>query len=201
MKRTSLFDVHVAAGAKMVEFAGFEMPVQYSGALAEHMAVREHAGEIAGCKEVIISATGYTGSGGFELYLPAEMASDVWKAIIREGEDFGLIPCGLASRDTLRLEKGYCLYGNDLNDETTPLEAGLGWITKLNTDFIGADVLRREKEEGSARKLIALKMLDPGVPRAGYLVCDDSEKEIGQVTSGGMSPLLKKGIALAYVKS
>lgn len=156
--------------------------------------------EFAGVKDVIISATGYTGSGGVELYFDAKDSEKVWKAIFEAGKAYDIEPCGLASRDTLRLEKGYCLYGNDINEETTPLEAGLGWVTKLDTDFIGADVLRKQKEAGVERKLIAFKMVDRGVPRKDYPIVDAAGNEIGQVTSGTQSPILKEGIGLGYVK-
>ena len=158
-------------------------------------------GEFAGVKDVIISATGYTGSGGFEIYFAAEDSETIWNAIFKAGKEYGIEPCGLASRDTLRLEKGYCLYGNDINEDITPLEAGLGWITKLNKDFIGADVLRKQKEEGIKRKLIAFKMIDKGIPRHHYLIVDKEGIEIGFVTSGTQSPILKEGIGMGYVKT
>lgn len=157
-------------------------------------------GNFAGVENVIISATGYTGSGGFEIYFDAKESEKIWNAIMKAGANYGIEPCGLAARDTLRLEKGYCLYGNDINEDTTPLEAGLGWITKLKTDFIGADVLRKQKEEGIQRKLIAFKMVDKGIPRQGYVIADKDGNEIGNVTSGTQSPMLKEGIGLGYVK-
>ncbi|MXV38183.1 glycine cleavage system aminomethyltransferase GcvT [Flavobacteriaceae bacterium Ap0902] len=328
MKKTAFNQIHKDLGAKMVEFAGYEMPVQYSGVKQEHMAVRENIGlfdvshmgqfrvkgadaekflqgitsndiskikinqaqyscfpnpkggikddliiykvqedefllvvnagcldkdwawvnekkegeveiinesddtsllaiqgpktveamqsltdvkldeikfyhfvvdTFAGVENVLISATGYTGSGGFEIYFPNDAADKMWNAVMQAGKDFGIEPCGLASRDTLRLEKGFCLYGNDINENTTPLEAGLGWITKLDTDFIGSDVLKKQKEEGIKRKLIAFKMVDRGIPRQHYKLVDAEGTEIGEVTSGTQSPVLKEGIGLGYV--
>ncbi|MGI9527686.1 MAG: glycine cleavage system aminomethyltransferase GcvT [Weeksellaceae bacterium] len=156
-------------------------------------------GTFAGVDNVLISATGYTGSGGFEIYFPNANAEEIWNAVMDAGKDFGIEPCGLAARDTLRLEKGYCLYGNDINEETTPLEAGLGWITKLNTKFIGSDVLKKQKEDGVTRKLVAFKMIDRGVPRHDYDLVDADGNKIGHVTSGTQSPMLKEGIGLGYV--
>ena len=155
--------------------------------------------EFAGIKDVIISATGYTGSGGFEIYFSNRDAAQMWEAVMNAGKDFGIEPCGLAARDTLRLEKGYCLYGNDINMETTPLEAGLGWITKFTKDFIGSDVLKKQKEEGVKRKLVAFKMIEKGIPRHDYNIVDADGNEIGHVTSGTQSPMLKEGIGLGYV--
>lgn len=156
-------------------------------------------GNFAGFENVIISATGYTGSGGFEIYFSNEQADGMWDKVLEAGKDFGIEPCGLAARDTLRLEKGYCLYGNDINEETSPLEAGLGWVTKLDTGFVGSDVLKQQKEAGVERKLVGFKMIERGVPRHDYKVVDDNENTIGIVTSGTQSPMLKQGIGLAYV--
>lgn len=329
MNQTALYNKHVSLGAKMVPFAGFEMPVQYSGVTEEHFAVREKAGifdvshmgqffiegekakdllqfvtsndvekltdgkaqytclpngkggivddlivyqmsddkyfvvvnasniekdwkhissynekfgakmanvsddmsllavqgpkateilqkltdtklseipyyhfsmgMVAGFKDIIISNTGYTGSGGFELYLKNADAEKLWDAICEAGKEEGLIPCGLAARDTLRLEKGFCLYGNDIDDTTSPLEAGLGWITKLNTEFVDKDFLAKQKEEGITRKLVAFEMQEKGIPRHDYPVVDADGNVIGKVTSGTMSPMRKIGIGLAYV--
>lgn len=328
-KKTALFDKHVALGAKMVPFAGFEMPVQYSGVTDEHFAVREkvgifdvsHMGQffvegpaakdllqyvttnnvdvledgkaqytclpngkggivddlivykmadekyfvvvnasnidkdwdhickyneefgatlknasdemsliaiqgpkatetlqkltdsnladipyyhfivgtVAGVSDVIISNTGYTGSGGFEIYFKNEDAEKMWDALTEAGEEFGLIPCGLASRDTLRLEKGFCLYGNDIDDTTSPMEAGLGWITKFDKDFVDKETFAKQKEEGVTRKLVGFEMQERAIPRHDYLVVDAEGKEIGKVTSGTMSPMKNIGIGLAYV--
>lgn len=328
-KKTALFDKHVSLGAKMVPFAGFEMPVQYSGVTEEHFAVREKAGlfdvshmgqfmieglgskellqfvtsnnvdiledgkaqysclpnetggvvddlivykmadekyfvvvnasnidkdwnqilkyndkfgakmtnlsddysllavqgpkateilqkltdtnlsdipyyhftegSVAGVNDVIISNTGYTGSGGFEIYFKNEDAVKLWDEILKVGEEEGIIPCGLAARDTLRLEKGFCLYGNDIDDTTSPLEAGLGWITKFDKDFVNKDYLAKQKEEGITRKLVGFEMLEKAIPRHDYPVVDADGNVIGKVTSGTMSPMKKVGIGLAYV--
>ncbi len=330
MNKTALYDKHVSLGAKMVPFAGFDMPVQYSGVTEEHFAVREkvgifdvsHMGQffvegpaakdllqfvgtnnvdtltdgkaqytclpngnggivddlivykmadekyfvvvnasniekdwnhiskfnekfgakltnasdemsliaiqgpkatetlqkltdtnlselpyyhftvgtIAGVEEVIISNTGYTGSGGFEIYFKNESALKIWEALTEAGAEFGLLPCGLASRDTLRLEKGFCLYGNDIDDSTSPLEAGLGWITKFDKDFVDKEFLAKQKEEGITRKLIGFEMQERAVPRHDYLIVDADGNEIGKVTSGTMSPMKNVGIGLGYVK-
>lgn len=329
MNKTALFDKHVALGAKMVPFAGFEMPVQYTGVTEEHFAVREkvgifdvsHMGQffvegpkakdllqyvttnnvdtledgkaqytclpngnggivddlivykmadekyfvvvnasnidkdwahiskynekfgaemrnasdemsliaiqgpkatetlqkltdtnlstlpyyhftvgtVAGIDEVIISNTGYTGSGGFEIYFKNEAAVKIWEKLREAGEEFGLIPCGLASRDTLRLEKGFCLYGNDIDDTTSSLEAGLGWITKFDKEFVDKEKLAKQKEEGVTRKLVGFEMQERAIPRHDYLVVDAEGNEIGKVTSGTMSPMKNVGIGLAYV--
>src|SRR5690606_9081718 len=325
----ALFDKHVSLGAKMVPFAGFDMPVQYSGVTEEHFAVREkvgifdvsHMGQIfvegpaakdllqyvttnnldtletgkaqytclpngnggsvddlniykktdekysvvvnasniekdwnhivkhnenfnakltnaseemsliamqgpkatetlqkstdtnladppyyhftvgtgAGMKDVIISNTGYTGSGGFEIYFRNEDAVKIWDALTEAGEEFGLLPCGLASRDTLRLEKGFCLYGNDIDDTTSPLEAGLGWITKFDKDFVDKDRFAKQKEEGITKKLVGFEMQERAIPRHDYPVVDAEGNVIGRVTSGTMSPMKSTGIGLAYV--
>lgn len=328
MKKTALFDTHVALGAKMVPFAGFEMPVQYAGVTEEHFAVREkvglfdvsHMGQfiiegagskellqkvttnniealengkaqytalpnengglvddliiykmadekyfvvvnasniekdwnhiskyntfgakmsnisdetsllaiqgpkaievlqkltdvtladipyyhftvgiVAGVEEVIISNTGYTGSGGFEIYFKNEVAEKLWNAVLEAGKEEGIVPCGLAARDTLRLEKGFCLYGNDIDDTTSPLEAGLGWITKLDTDFVSKEIFAKQKEEGVNKKLVGFEMLEKAIPRHDYEVADAEGNIIGKVTSGTMSPMKKVGIGLAYV--
>lgn len=329
MSKTALYNKHVSLGAKMVDFAGFEMPVQYSGVNEEHFAVREkvgifdvshmgqffvegpnakallqyvgsnnvenlkngkaqysclpngnggivddliiyqmaddkyfvvvnasnidkdfkhlekynesinakltnvseemsliaiqgpkatetlqkltdldlstipyyhfETGSIDNVSDVIISNTGYTGSGGFEIYFKNEFAEQIWDALTDAGQEFGLIPCGLAARDTLRLEKGFCLYGNDIDDSTSPLEAGLGWITKFDKDFVDKDFLAQQKEEGVKKKLVAFEMQEKAIPRHDYEVADAEGKIIGRVTSGTMSPMKKIGIGLAYV--
>lgn len=331
MKKTALYDVHVALGAKMVPFAGYEMPVQYTGVNVEHECVREgvgvfdvsHMGEFlisgtgalpliqkvtsndastltigraqyscmpngkggivddlivykikdeqyllvvnasnmekdwnwisshnsfgaemrdlsddysllaiqgpkaveamqsltsvdlseikyyhfevadfAGIEHVIISATGYTGSGGFEIYCKNSEVKQVWDKVFEVGADFGIQPIGLAARDTLRLEMGFCLYGNDIDDTTSPLEAGLGWITKLNKeDFIDKDFLSKQKEAGVSRKLVAFDMVDRGIPRHDYRILNESGDVIGKVTSGTMSPSMKVSIGLGYVET
>ena len=156
-------------------------------------------GEFAGIKDVIISATGYTGSGGFEIYFKNQDALKLWNDLTEAGQEFGLIPCGLASRDTLRLEKGFCLYGNDIDDTTSPLEAGLGWITKFDKDFVDKETFAKQKEEGVSRKLVGFEMQERAIPRHDYLVVDAEGNEIGKVTSGTMSPMKNIGIGLAYV--
>jgi len=156
-------------------------------------------GDFAGIEHVIISATGYTGSGGFEIYCKNTEVKQVWDKVFEAGADFGIKPIGLAARDTLRLEMGYCLYGNDITDETSPFEAGLGWITKFTKNFVNSEALAREKEHGPKRKLIAFELDDRGIPRQGYDIVDGQGKTIGVVTSGTMSPSLGKGIGLGYV--
>lgn len=157
-------------------------------------------GSLAGHDNVIISATGYTGAGGFELYLSNDAAESTWNAILEAGKDAGLIPCGLGSRDTLRLEKGFCLYGNDVNDETTPLEAGLGWITKLKAgDFVGRDHLVAQKDAGLERRLVGFKVDGRRAPRQGHGILDADGNAIGTVTSGTHSPSLDYPVGLGYV--
>ncbi|MBC9796387.1 glycine cleavage system aminomethyltransferase GcvT [Sinomicrobium weinanense] len=328
MKNTALTDVHIALGAKMVPFAGYNMPVQYEGVNAEHETVRNgvgvfdvsHMGEFlisgekaldliqkvssndaskltigkaqyscmpnneggivddliiyrtkddeyllvvnasniekdwkwieshntfgaemknisddysllaiqgpkaveamqsltsvnlseipfyhfevadfAGVPDVIISATGYTGSGGFEIYCKNNVAKQVWDKVFEAGADHGIKPIGLAARDTLRLEMGYCLYGNDIDDTTSPIEAKLGWITKFTKDFVHAEELKKQKENGVERKLTAFELTEKGIPRQGYEIVDSEGHKIGHVTSGTMSPSLGKGIGLGYV--
>jgi len=158
-------------------------------------------GRLAGVDNVLISATGYTGSGGFELYVANEHTEKLWQAIIEAGAEYGIKPCGLGARDTLRLEMGYCLYGNDIGDTTSPLEAGLGWITKLTkpSDFIGKNILTTQKEKGLTRKLVGFTMKDRRVPRHGYSICDQEANVIGEVTSGTQSPSLDIPIGSGYV--
>ena len=330
MKNTELNDIHVGLGAKMVEFAGYNMPVQYAGVKAEHLSVREsigvfdvsHMGEFfisgensfaflqsilsndlsklvdgqaqytclpnetngivddlivykfntnkymlvvnasniekdwnwinsknshgvniknesndysllaiqgpnaieamqnltnvdlnqipfyhfavnnfAGFENIIISATGYTGSGGFEIYCKNSQVIDIWNEVFKAGEKFNIKPIGLAARDTLRLEMGYCLYGNDLNESTSPIEAGLGWITKFNKEFTNSEYLKNEKENGPERRLVAFETIERGIPRKDYEIFSDTEKLIGIVTSGAMSPSFSKGIGLGYINT
>lgn len=330
MKNTSLFETHVALGAKMVPFAGYNMPVSYSGIKAEHQAVREalgmfdvsHMGEflvkgknaidllqyvtsndvskledgkvqyscfpngeggivddllvyriteekyllvvnasniekdwnwinkhnrwgveledisenmsllavqgpkavaalqkltqvnlsdisyysfvtgdLAGVSDVIISATGYTGAGGFELYIPNADAKKVWDAVMQAGAEFGILPCGLGCRDTLRLEMGFCLYGNDINDTTSPLEAGLGWITKFTKEFIDSERLQAQKANGLTQKLVAFEMQERGIPRQHYALVNEGGEVIGEVTSGSESPSTGKLIGMGYVQT
>jgi len=156
-------------------------------------------GEFAGVNDVIVSATGYTGSGGFEIYFKNDVAETIWTNIFKAGADFGIKPIGLAARDTLRLEMGYCLYGNDISDTTSPIEAGLGWITKFTKDFVNSEELKKEKERGAERKLVAFELDERGIPRHDYDIVDSEGKKIGIVTSGTQSPSLGKGIGLGYV--
>lgn len=328
MKKTALHDEHIALGAKMVSFAGYEMPVQYDGVNIEHDTVRHHlgvfdvshmgefliegpnalaliqsvssndastltvgkaqysclpndtggiiddliiyrikpdtfllvvnasniekdwnwivsknhmgaimsnlsddyallaiqgpkaieamqsltsldlsaikfyhfeVGDFAGIEHVIVSATGYTGSGGFEIYCKNSEVKQIWKKVLLAGQGFGIQPIGLAARDTLRLEMGYCLYGNDIDDNTSPIEAGLGWITKFSKPFTNSEALQQQKELGVKTTLVGFELLDRGIPRKGYDIVNDAGDTIGRVTSGTMSPSLKKGIGMGYV--
>ncbi|MDR6968073.1 aminomethyltransferase [Flavobacterium arsenatis] len=156
-------------------------------------------GDFAGIEHVIISATGYTGSGGFEIYCKNDEVEQVWNKVFEAGAAFGIKPIGLAARDTLRLEMGFCLYGNDINDTTSPLEAGLGWITKFTKDFVNSESLKKQKEIGVHRKLVGFELLDRGVPRQDYEIVDKNGDVIGIVTSGTMAPSLNKGIGMGYV--
>ncbi len=156
-------------------------------------------GPFAGIEYVIISATGYTGSGGFEIYCKNSEVKQVWDKVFEAGASFGIKPIGLAARDTLRLEMGFCLYGNDIDDTTSPLEAGLGWITKFTKDFVDGESLKSQKETGVSKKLIGFEMIDRGIPRHDYRVLDASGNVIGKVTSGTQGPSVKKAIGMAYV--
>ena len=156
-------------------------------------------GDFAGIENVIISATGYTGAGGFEIYCKNEEATQIWNRVFEAGAKYGIKPIGLAARDTLRLEMGYCLYGNDIDDTTSPLEAGLSWITKFTKDFVNHEALQREKVQKPTRKLVAFELDERGIPRQGYTIVDENGNNIGNVTSGTMSPSLQKGIGMGYV--
>ena len=157
--------------------------------------------DFCGFKNIIISATGYTGSGGFEIYFPNNIAESIWESILKFGKSFDIQPIGLAARDTLRLEMGFCLYGNDINDETSPLEAGLHWITKFNNEFNYSKELQLQKENGPQRKRVGIELLDKGIARNGYSILNSNNNKIGSVTSGTMSPSLQKSIAMGYVKT
>ena len=157
--------------------------------------------EMGGAPEVIISATGYTGAGGFELYVKNEHAKQLWDAIFAAGKEFDIKPIGLGARDTLRLEKGFCLYGNDIDDTTSPLEAGLGWVTKFTKDFVNSENLKKQKEEGITKKLVGFVLEEKGIPRGGYEILDAEDNVIGRVTSGSVSPCMDGvGIGLGYVE-
>jgi len=157
----------------------------------------------AGIDDVILSTTGYTGSGGCEIYMANADAAKIYQAVLEAGKDLGIKPIGLAARDTLRLEMGFCLYGNDINDTTSPIEAGLGWITKFTdgNDFIDRNMLAKQKEDGPHRRLRGFEMIDKGIPRQHYEICTDTGDVIGEVTSGTMSPSLEKAIGLGYINT
>ncbi|MDF5690224.1 glycine cleavage system aminomethyltransferase GcvT [Aquirufa aurantiipilula] len=158
-------------------------------------------GQMAGIDEVIISNTGYTGAGGFEIYVKNEQALAIWNAIFEAGSEFGIKPIGLGARDTLRTEMGYCLYGHDIDDTTSPIEAGLGWITSFNKNFIASDIHAKIKAEGAKKKLVGFEMIDRGIPRQHYPIVNEAGEPIGEVTSGTQSPNLSKGIGMGYVKT
>lgn len=158
-------------------------------------------GEFAGVKDVIISATGYTGAGGFEIYVNKEHSQHIWDSIFEAGKEEDIKPIGLGARDTLRLEMGYCLYGNDINDETSPIEAGLGWITKFTKEFINSNHLKFQKKNGVDKKLIGFILREKGIPRAQYPIVNINREVIGKVTSGTLSPTMGIGIGLGYVSS
>jgi len=158
-------------------------------------------GDFAGLSDVTVSATGYTGSGGFEIYFKNEDAEAIWNKIFEAGAAFGIKPIGLAARDTLRLEMGFCLYGNDINDTTSPLEAGLGWITKFDKEFTNSANLKAQKEAGVTKKLVGFELIERGIPRHDYEIVDANGNTIGIVTSGTMAPSLGKGIGMGYVKT
>jgi aminomethyltransferase len=158
-------------------------------------------GKFAGIDNVLVSATGYTGAGGFEIYFENTNAEHIWNAIFKAGEPFGIKPIGLGARDTLRLEMGFCLYGNDIDDTTSPLEAGLGWVTKFNKEFTNSVALQHQKQEGIKHKLVGFEMIDRGIPRHDYEIVDADGNNIGRVTSGTQSPSLQKAIGMGYVKT
>ncbi|MCF8451897.1 MAG: glycine cleavage system aminomethyltransferase GcvT [Pedobacter sp.] len=158
-------------------------------------------GVFAGIENVLISATGYTGAGGFELYFDKKDSEHIWNEVFSAGEPLGIKPIGLAARDTLRLEMGFCLYGNDIDDSTSPIEAGLGWITKFTKNFVNSENLAAQKENGVERKLVGFEMIERGIPRHDYEIVDAAGTVIGKVTSGTQSPSLQKGIGMGYVKT
>ena len=154
----------------------------------------------AGCENTLIATTGYTGAGGIEIYFPANKAPEIWASIMKAGADYEITPAGLAARDTLRIEMGYCLYGNEINDNTSPLAAGLGWVTKLETGTFNSEILALQKKEGLSEKLVGFLLETRGIPRSGYEIVNREGKIIGTVTSGTQSPILSQGIGLGYVK-
>ncbi|PCJ85353.1 MAG: glycine cleavage system protein T [Flavobacteriales bacterium] len=156
-------------------------------------------GNFAGCENILVSATGYTGAGGFEVYFENQYGEKIWDAIMEAGAEFNIKACGLAARDTLRLEMGFCLYGNDIDEATSPIEAGLGWITKFNEEFVNSASLQKQKKEGVSKKLVGFEMIDRGIPRHDYEIINGNDSVIGKVTSGTMSPCLQNGIGLGYV--
>jgi aminomethyltransferase len=158
-------------------------------------------GDFAGLQNITVSATGYTGSGGFEIYFKNEDAEAIWNKVFEAGAAFGIKPIGLAARDTLRLEMGFCLYGNDINDTTSPLEAGLGWITKFDKEFTNSANLKAQKEAGVTKKLVGFELIDRGIPRHDYEIVDANGNNIGVVTSGTQAPSLGKAIGMGYVKT
>lgn len=189
------YSILAIQGPKAIEAMQSITPVN----LAEIKFYNFVIGEFAGVNDVVISATGYTGSGGFEVYVKNKDIEAVWNKVFDAGESFGIKPIGLAARDTLRLEMGYCLYGNELNDETSPLEAGLGWVTKFTKDFIASDILKAEKEEGIKNRLVGFELIGKGIPRHDYEIVDAEGNVIGKVTSGTQSPSLGKGIGMGFV--
>jgi len=158
-------------------------------------------GNFAGIDNVLLSATGYTGAGGFEIYVDNKDAEKLWNAVFEAGAAFGIKPIGLGARDTLRLEMGFCLYGNDIDDATSPLEAGLGWVTKFSKDFTNSAALQQQKKDGTKRKLVGFEMIDRGIPRHDYEIVDADGNTIGKVTSGTQSPSLQKAIGMGYVNN
>jgi len=182
-------------GPKAVEVLQKLTQIDLSSIKYYHFAI----GELAGVKDVVISNTGYTGAGGFEIYVDKQSAEKTWNAIFESGKEFNIKPIGLGARDTLRLEMGFCLYGNDIDDTTSPIEGGLGWITKFTKDFTNSGTIKKQKEEGVKRKLVGFKMIDKGIPRHDYEIKDAEGNVIGKVTSGTISPLLSVGIGLGYV--
>ena len=159
------------------------------------------SGKFGGIENVVIASTGYTGAGGIEIYIPSDKAPLIWDAVLKAGHSFGIAPIGLAARDTLRLEMGFCLYGNEINETTSPISAGLGWITKPETGCINAAQFEKEKQVGTPQKLIGFELIDRGIPRTGYVIANIEGKPIGTVTSGTQSPVLSKGIGLGYVET
>jgi aminomethyltransferase len=182
-------------GPKAIEAMQSLTSVDLSGIKYYHFEVAD----FAGIEHVIISATGYTGSGGFEIYCKNDEVEQIWNKAMEAGESFNIKPIGLAARDTLRLEMGYCLYGNDIDETTSPYEAGLGWVTKFTKDFVNHEELQNQKNKGVPRKLVGFSMDEKAIPRGGYQIKNGDDQEIGIVTSGTMSPMLGVGIGMGYV--
>lgn len=182
-------------GPKAVETLQKLTKVDLSTIKYYHFAI----GEFAAVADVVMSNTGYTGAGGFEIYVHKDDAENVWHKIFEAGKEFDIKPIGLGARDTLRLEMGFCLYGNDIDDTTSPLEGGLGWITKFTKDFTNSATIKKQKEDGVRKKLVGFKMIDKGIPRHDYQIKDSAGNVIGKVTSGTMSPMLGIGVGLGYV--
>ena len=158
-------------------------------------------GTLAGVDNVLISATGYTGAGGFEIYFENQFAEQIWEAIFKAGKKYDIKPIGLGARDTLRLEMGFCLYGNDIDDKTSPIEAGLGWITKFTKEFTNHKNIKEHKEQGVSRKLVGFEMIDRGIPRQGYEIVNAAGSVIGSVTSGTQGPSVQKAIGMGYINA
>ncbi len=194
--RSDEYSLLAIQGPKAVE----AMQSLYKGDLNDIKFYHFKVDEFADCEDVIISGTGYTGSGGLEIYFKNQYARKIWDSVMEAGKEYNIQPTGLAARDTLRLEMGLCLYGNDIDDTTSPIEAKLGWITKFTKDFINADQLKKQKGEGVSRKLTAFMVEGKAIPRHGFSILDQDDQQIGHVTSGTRSPMLEKPIGLGYVK-
>lgn len=211
-KDWSWFNAHNTGGAELINISDKTSLLAVQGPLAAEalqpltdMDLKSmvyytfQKGRFAGFDNVLVSATGYTGAGGFEIYCENHQAHALWNAIFESGQRHGIKPIGLGARDTLRLEMGFCLYGNDIDDHTSPIEAGLGWITKFTKPFTNSEALKKQKAEGTKRKLVGFEMLEKAIPRHHYEVCTESGENIGVVTSGTQSPSLQRGIGMAYV--
>lgn len=191
------YGIFAIQGPKTLEAMQKITPVDLNALKAFHF----EKGEFAGVSDVIISATGYTGSGGIEIYFKKEDSRKIWDAVMEAGEPYGIMPIGLAARDTLRLEMGLCLYGNDIDDTTSPFEAKLGWTTKFTKDFVNSENLKRQKEAGISQKLSGFILQGRGIPRQGYEIVDENGEKIGRVTSGTQSPSLGEAIGMGYIKN
>ena len=197
VNKSDTYSLLAIQGPKAIEAMQSLTPI----ALDEIKYYHFEIGNFAGFEDIIISATGYTGSGGFEIYCTNDQVVTIWEKVFEAGKSFNIKPIGLAARDTLRLEMGFCLYGNDINDTTSPLEAGLGWITKFTKDFINSENLMKQKQAGVSRKLIGFELTERGIPRHDYIINDKDGNAIGVVTSGTQAPSLNKAIGMGYVKT